>query len=312
MKKLLLFILINLTYNTETISQKINVSDWGVKIGVSVNIGTHFNRIGFMAQTYYYNSFVQGNLGFQSYYNLRTLGPKITSWELVPNIGAHFYWDSKNANYYNPEFSTISIQTSSPYSIGYAFKYYLDTKGTSQAVGLFVLNIKNLVFATENDIFVFKGDDKYRTASFTLQYHKNDFSVFVTSLMWTGGRQKTKLISSSNYPSVFGYLDISECKYGNISHGILSFGAKYSFSNSLPFSQTIQSEIGIDSEYIRHFFQNKLIHDMPVFPRKWNKAENPHYPMLKDDGSIYLFGKNEKVKKTRTYFQIGANQPIFY
>ncbi len=51
---------------------------------------------------------------------------------------------------------------------------------------------------------------------------------------------------------------------------------------------------------------------MPVFPKKWNKSENPHYPMLKDDGTPYLFRKGEKVKKTKFYFQLGMNQPIFY
>ncbi len=51
---------------------------------------------------------------------------------------------------------------------------------------------------------------------------------------------------------------------------------------------------------------------MPMFPKKWNKADNPHYPMLKSDGNPYLFLEGDKLRKTKFYFQTGLNQPIFY
>jgi len=295
-------------YSTLTISQNVDDFGWGIKGGVSINIGTHFQRVGLMFQGYYFNSFAQGNIGTQAFYNFRTLGPKVKSWEIVPNIGAHLYWGVQDKNFFNPDFSTISIQSMSPYSVGYGFKYYWDTKGTSQPSGIITVNIENVIFSTENDIFAMAGEDKYRTGSLTLQYHKNDISFYITSLMWTGARNKTKLISSSDYPSTFGYLDMSESKYGKISHGTLSMGVRYSMN----YNQTANAEVGFDSERIRHFFQNKVIHDMPMFPKKWNKAENPHYPMLKDDGSPYLFGEKEKLRKTRFYFQTGLNQPVFY
>ncbi len=289
-------------------SQDLEKEGWGIKAGVSINIGTHFQRIGLMFQGYYFNSLIQGNAGTQAYYNLRTLGPKVKSWEIAPNIGAHIYWGHQEQQYFNPDFSTISIQSKSPYALGYSFKYYWDTKDTSQPTGLITVNIKNVIFSTENDIFVMSGEDKYRTGSLTLQYHNDMYSFYVTSLMWTGGRNKTKLIKSSDYPASFGYLNISESKYGRVSHGTLAIGARYTMN----YKQTASAEIGFDSERIRHFFQNKVIHDMPMFPKKWNKADNPHYPMLKEDGNPYLFREGDKLRKTKFYFQTGLNQPIFY
>ena len=289
-------------------TQTIEKNGWGIKGGVSINLGTHIQRIGIMFQGYYFDSFIQGNIGTQSYYNFRTLGPKVKSWEIVPNIGVHAYWGSQENSFFNPDFSTISIQSQSPYAIGYSFKYYWDTKGTSQPSGLITVNIKNVIFSTENDIFVMAGEDKYRTGSLTLQYHNDMFSFYITSLMWTGARNKTKLIKSSDYPAPFGYLNISESKYGRISHGTLAIGARYSMN----YHQTASAEIGFDSERIRHFFQNKVIHDMPMFPKKWNKADNPHYPMLKEDGTPYLFKEGDKLRKTKFYFQTGINQPVFY
>jgi len=306
--KSLLVLICFFAYPTISKSQVIDREGWGIKGGISINIGTHFQRIGLMMQGYYFNSFAQGNMGVQAYYNFRTLGPKVKSWEVVPNIGAHLYWGSQDEQYFNPDFSTISIQSMSPYAVGYSFKYYWDTKGTTQPSGLITLNIKNVIFSTENDIFVMAGEDKYRTGSVTLQYHKDDFAFYVTSLMWTGARNKTKLIKNSDYPAPFGYLDLSESKYGKISHGTLAFGARYSMN----YNQTANVEIGFDSERVRHFLQNRLIHDMPIFPKKWNTAENPHYPMLKEDGHPYLFKKGDKLRKTKFLFQTGLNQPIFY
>ena len=295
-------------FSTFVKSQVIEKEGWGIKAGISINIGTHFQRIGLMFQGYYFNSFIQGSAGTQAYYNLKTLGPKVTSWEVVPNIGAHIYWDSQDKKYFNPEFSTISIQSQSPYAVGYSFKYYWDTKGTSQPTGLVTVNIKNVIFSTENDIFVVAGEDKYRTGTLTLQYHTEMYSVYVTSLMWTGARNNTKLITSSDYPGPFGYLDVSGSTYGRISHGTLAIGARYTMN----YNQTASAEIGFDNERIRHFFQNKVIHDMPIFPIKWNKAQNPHYPMLQENGDPYLFKEGDKLRKTKFYFQTGLNQPIFY
>lgn len=306
-KNILILLGILMFYSTSK-AQVIEKDGWGIKGGISINIGTHFQRIGLMVQGYYFNSFVQSNAGVQAYYNFKTLGPKVKSWEVVPNIGAHIYWGSQEEELFNPDFSTISIQSMSPYAFGYSFKYYWDTKGTSQPSGLITVNIQNVIFSTENDIFVMAGEDKYRTGSLTLQYHNDMFAFYVTSLMWTGARNKTKLIKSSDYPAPFGYLNVSESKYGKISHGTLAIGARYSMN----YNQTASAEIGFDSERIRHFFQNKVIHDMPMFPKKWNKADNPHYPMLKEDGNPYLFKEGDKLRKTKFYFQTGLNQPIFY
>ncbi|MCK5781710.1 MAG: hypothetical protein KAH10_03930 [Flavobacteriales bacterium] len=305
--KLYLIILVLSAYST-TYSQEIKPDDWGIKVGVSFNIGTHFQRIGLMFQGYYFNKFAQGNIGTQAFYNFRTLGPKVQSWEIVPNLGVHFYWGSQEKLFYNPEFSTISIQSQSPWSLGYSLKYYWDTKGTSQASGLISINLKNYILSVENDIFIGTGEDKYRTGTFLFAYHKDDFEISIATQMWHGYANKAPRIKETEYPANFGYMDLSNVKYGRISHGVLAIRGKYYFNQN----QSVQSEIGIDSEKIRHFFQNKLIHDMPFVPKSWNKAENLHIPMLQEDGSPYLYGESEKVRKSKLYLQFGMNQPTFY
>jgi len=70
--------------------------------------------------------------------------------------------------------------------------------------------------------------------------------------------------------------------------------------------------MGVDSEHIRYAIQDIFIHDMYFIPKKWNKAKNPHYPMLDTTGQPYLFKPGQKVKPTSFYFEFSGNTGIFY
>jgi hypothetical protein len=60
--------------------------------------------------------------------------------------------------------------------------------------------------------------------------------------------------------------------------------------------------MGIDSEQVRHVFQNKLFHDLPFLPKKYQN-QTPHYPRLNKEG-LPVFTKNE-VRKDKFYFSLG-------
>jgi hypothetical protein len=53
---------------------------------------------------------------------------------------------------------------------------------------------------------------------------------------------------------------------------------------------------------VRHVFQNKLFHDLPFLPKKYQN-QTPHYPRLNTEG-LPVFTKNE-VRKDKFYFSLG-------
>ena len=79
-----------------------------------------------------------------------------------------------------------------------------------------------------------------------------------------------------------------------------------------PYQQVAQANFGVDDEHIRNVIQNKLMHDLPFLPQKWMQTEQPHIPMLAEDGKQYLFKENQKVKPTELYFNVAMNSSLFY
>ena len=76
------------------------------------------------------------------------------------------------------------------------------------------------------------------------------------------------------------------------------------------YKQIVRAELGIDAEQIRHAVQNKFMHD-GVLPLTV-KSNNPHYPMLQQDGSPYYFLEGQKVRKPKPYIQLSTNQIALY
>jgi hypothetical protein len=127
-----------------------------------------------------------------------------------------------------------------------------------------------------------------------------------SNVLWTGeGAQK---IDDLHYPSRHGYRKMKPTAIGNFSHGILQI----SFERPIKHNQTGQVKIGIDAEQLRHFVQNKLMHDMIVLPKKWSNKNNAHLPMIDLLGNEYLFLQGQKIKKAKALFQMENNGLLFY
>ncbi|TAJ11104.1 hypothetical protein DMA11_18090 [Marinilabiliaceae bacterium JC017] len=293
-----------------------SLSAWGqtwkgdsfrLSMGVVAQFGTHIQRLGLMLQASYYQDWAQVNAGTYAYYNFRGPGTDMPSWEVQMNAGGHFVWGSESTRY-NRFNGSLDLQAPVSCGIGYIYKYYWDNKGTRQPAGVFALRTKAFRLVIENDVFSGQGEDKYRTAGVTLSYSEYDTEISLVSWHWTGNTHEGKLIKDSDYPSRFGYKDLSEACYGKTSHGILALR----WRQNLGWGQVGMVEGGLDSEWIRHALQNKLIHDMPFVPVKWNGAENPHIPMLQENGLPYRFQPGEQVKKAKLFFQAGLNGMEWY
>ncbi len=280
--------------------------EFGGGIGLSINLGTHIDRIGVSAKFYALYDFVQINAGSRLHYNFKSLGPRLSGAELQTNIGLTIAFGYKNAHYKNQFISAISNQSKRPYSFSYSYLRYFDQVETSQASGIMAIGIDRVQLVLENDLFGEQGEDKYRTSAFKIAYTDSVHQFAIKTILWTGN--KGVAVENSDYPSRFGYRDLSKSQYGKLSHGILAVDYK----QLVGFQQVASISYGIDSEKIRHIFQNRLIHDMIFLPKAWVKTVNHHIPMLDTEGSPYIFKENQKIKKMKYYSNFGINSESFY
>ncbi len=125
---------------------------------------------------------------------------------------------------------------------------------------------------------------------------------------WTGDYSKGNKVIHSSYPSRKGYYDDEHGLYTSCSAGISALEVKY----KLPYQQVVSVSLGVDAEYIRHGFQNWLMHDAWYIPDGLYRNGNLHIPMLDSNGGQYLFNKGQKVKPASIYFSLGLNRELFY
>ena len=214
------------------------------------------------------------------------------------------------------QFHYLQNFTGKKFSVAYSYNFYLDQVETSQPTGTIYLQFNRLEILSENDILGKPSVDKFRTGSFRLAYNFPEFTLAINALTWTGNPKGVPRSNDPDYRGRWGYKDLSEAKYGKYSHGIVALSVERTCFSFLPQNKFTFSnnslQIGIDSEYIRHFMQNILIHDFYFVPKKWNKARNPHYPMLMENGEPYLFKNGQKVKPMKFYFNFGSNSSISY
>jgi len=271
---------------------------FGFQTQLVLQIGYPINKIGINLNAFWLSPFSQVNIGTQSAFYLTGLGPKGT---YIENR-AHFALIGLIGNETQPInqfFNPLFHQSSRSFAFGYTYLIYWDNRHTSQRSGAFGLQFQRVAMQFENDLFAGQGRDRFRTASMHL-YYMDSLNIVGTNVkLWTGETRGGERIKDEKYPSKYGYKDLSKTLYGNTSHGILSF----SYSRLLPFNQQIGGEIGIDDERIRHFFQNKLVHDFQ-FSKTNKRKHNPHYPMLQQDGSPYLFGEGDTIRKRRIVLQV--------
>lgn len=270
-------------------------------------LGTPINRIGIAAGAGLNYEHIQIQTQIRSHYQFTSWVKGKSTPELQYSLGALLTWGSPNL-YFTHE---LLYQNFTPYTnaIGYTHHWYIDKIQTSQRTGSISLQIDKFSFILENDVLAGQGKDAFRTGGFKITYQLNPYhAIGINNILWTGQSRGAPRIDTSSYKARFGYKDLSNTLYGKLSKGILAI--QYSYFYTLTGISQIQA--GIDTEPIRHFFQNKLIHDMPFFPKKWNKAENPHYPMLDREGLPYLNPKKQKLRKAKLYLQIGIQPASLY
>lgn len=290
-------------------AQTIKIRNGGINGGLAFNFGTTINRIGVYFGGFYYYDFIQLNSSFRVYYNFKTFGPSIKGFEWQPSLGMVGSFGKRQSEL-DPFYDVLGNQTGRKFSLGYAYNFYFDPMKTSQRTGTILVGVGRFELITENDILATRRSDRFRTGGIKLSYVYENMLFAINAITWTGNPQSpsTKRINDSGFPSRFGYLDISDAPYGKYSHGILALQYKY----ALGYGQDIQFSLGGDSEKVRNFIQNKLVHDMYFWPRKWNKARNPHLPMLDSEGMPYIYKEGQRIKAPSLYFDLSLNPGNFY
>lgn len=282
----------------------------GLSVGASFSFGTNVNRLGLHFSTYYTYGFAQGNMGMNGYWNIRSLALQKSSFEGQFGIGLELGFGRRDS--LRNEFIGLGENNLEQlYGIGYTYMAYWDNQKTSQTAGMFDVNIANFRLLFENDLFGGgKGwRDRFRTGAFLLEFQYEKLRFGLSTVLWTGDYVGCKVVNNDSiYPARFGYRLQEGSTHGSRSLGLFSLQVKA----LLPYQQMPQLNIGVDSEKVRHVFQNKLIHDQPFLPKSWIKRKPHHIPMLQADGSQYLFRENQAIKPTSFYFNLGLNNFPFY
>ncbi len=278
----------------------------GANIGLVIGLGNRFDRIGINLNAYCTNNFLQLNAGLRLYYNFKNLGPPVKYCEGVASLGVTCGYGKKDT-LYNRFIDVTSNQTKYRNSVGYAYNCYFNKINTTQQTGIVALQFNHFSIISENDILARPMLDRFRTGAFLLQYQYKDFQFAVNSTLWTG-QMGNRIKDSVSYPHRNGYMDTTGSVYSMYSHGLLSMQVKY----CLPYYQYAQVNIGTDAEQVRHFVQNRVIHDLCFIPRKLFTPINAHIPMVDDKGCQYLFKEGQKIKPAKFYYNAFLNPATFY
>lgn len=285
----------------------------GFTAGLTFDFGTRVNRVGVSASAYYGYYFAQANAGLKWFYNFQSIGLRKKTPEVQLYGGLNFVFGDGDSLV--RKFSGIAENNSShPLAVGYTYIRYWDRTNTTQSTGLFNFEAMGFRVLTENDLFAGgKGwRDRFRTGAFLMDYTFGDFRLAITSSLWTGDYIGCEIVNDTLYPARFGYRLAEGSIYGLNSMGLLSMQLSYAIPN-LPVSQIARINVGMDSEQVRNFLQNELIHDQPFAPDRFiNENFTPHIPMMNDQGGQYLRRPGEKIRPIGFYFNVGMNSPVFY
>jgi len=278
-----------------------------VRAGLTMQIGSHQNRMGAQISGTFGESFA--NIGFQ-YHVLYTFSDLGYFEQSVQHIGGLQLSSSFVKN--DAKYRSI---TDSPfgndrfYEFYYLYRYYFNNWNTQQPTGELGLNFGYFFLKHENDLLAAKSVDKFRTAAMRLGYRDSVQSIATSFIFWTGNKDhhKTKRINSSNF-SRYGYYDLSETPFGRYSHGILSLD----YMRQMPFGNQVMISAGYDHERIRNAIQNQFMHDLPIWPKKWNTAKSRYVPMVDQNGNAFLFKNHQKLRKAKVYWGVSLNSLEFY
>ncbi len=280
-------------------SQQVTLDNAGIKIGLILNFGSHVNQLGVKIDAFANYQFFQINIGNSTTYSLNNLGTRKRFFENRLSLGASILGGKKNME---PDFIWGGLRHQTNYSnaIGYNYIWYRDNIGTSQNSGGWTFQLSHFQLFFENDIFAGTGRDKYRTGHLMLSYRNKNANFQLGTKLWTGETRGSEWVKTKSSACPNGFRILENLPFGKTSHGIFYGGITY----LLPYGNTINGQIGIDSEQIRHGFQNKISHDLILFP-KFIERKTPHYPRLDENGCIVH--NKESIRKDKLYIQIGLN-----
>lgn len=294
-----------------TLAAKSADSFFGVSAGLSFSFGNKVSRLGISIAGYYTYGFVQLNPSLKAYYNFQSLGLKRKTPEIQLALGSQFGFgktDSLRSNFIGITENNMEYRNSA----GYTYVRYWDCNQTAQSTGIFSVDFGQFKVATENDLFgAGQGwKDRFRTGAVLFEYQYGDTRFALNTTLWTGDYTGCDNVYDTDYPARFGYRTCEKGRYCDYSLGLLSL--QVSQLLPLPMTQVATANVGIDSEQVRHFVQNKIIHDQPFFPKKWLWRKPAHLPMVNCDGGQYLYDPVDKVKPVSFYFNLGLNNHPFY
>lgn len=272
-------------------------SHFGGSIGIALNFGSHQSSAGLTFNAYWTDYFAQINLNTSANYHFYDLGKRKNFWEMRNAVGA-ILMAGKKERTIDYQLDGLNHQTNYNYAVGFNYIKYSDQIGTSQTSGGFSAHIKHLAIYHENDVFGGQARDRFRTGQFHFSYQYEDYKFGLGLKMWTGETRGARRVNAINDKMRGGFKILEDLPYGKTSHGIF-YG---SFTYNLPYKQDVFLKLGVDSEEIRHGFQNRLIHDLFFLP-KGVTHHSSHYPRL-DEHGCPVFEK-EDAKPSKYYFQFG-------
>ena len=203
------------------------------------------------------------------------------------------------------EFNSLNHQTQSPYSLAYSYIWYFDGLNTRQRSGSWKVEIERISLTFENDLFGGQGKDRFRTGALLLSYRDSMQSVSLGVQLWTGETKGGRVFPESTNEFPNGYKDLSANYLGKTSHGIVFVG----YTKKVALHVAPSFRLGVDSERVRHLFQNKISHNLCNLPfRRTHKSV--YYPMLSNEGYPVL--NHSQIRKSKPYFQYSLNEQTSY
>ena len=278
--------------------------NYGLQAGISATVGTHVTGLGVFARSYMNYDFIQFNhtvdiqLSRFSYGNRRNLFEVRNAFGLLFGFGS----DSKHISVRQ---DGLAHQLNHQFALGYNYVIYTDNRQSSQLSGGFGLHLGRFSIMHENDVFGGQAKDRFRTAHFRINWSDSVLNLGFGTNLWTGETANTEWQKVTQEKMPNGYRSLEETLYGHSSHGI-SY-AEVSYNG--PYQQSPTLRLGVDSEEIRHFLQNRLFHDLIFLPKSLAR-NTPHYPRLDEHGCM-VFSKEER-RKDRLYLQLGTNDYLFH
>lgn len=276
----------------------------GVQLQLLFTVGTCRTSVGIKLNTFLSVSYAQLNLGTTYRFHAFNLGERYCFGEWRHHAGLTGMFGAET-NPVNFQWDGGFHQSRRLYSLGYSHLWYVDKAGTTQRSGTLTAGIQRVDVVFENDLFAGQGKDRFRTGQLLISYRTATEKVGIGVQLWTGETKHAVWHKEQMKGAPGGYRDLSPLPYGKTSHGLLFLTAQRVFMDN----QVAGLQLGVDSEQVRHIFQNKISHDLVLLPKKFPRV-TPHYPRLTETGEATF--DIRKKRRDRFFFQESVNETPTY